>query len=274
MAIPAETVVLITGASSGIGWNCANRLADKGYRVYGTSRNPGRFKDQKLPFTMIALDAESDESVEQAVQEILSKEERIDVLVNNAGVAVMGPLEDCTIDQARKVYETNVLGVQRTITAVLPSMRLHGGGTIINVSSIAGQFGLPFRSIYSASKAAVGKLIESIHYELAPFNIKVVIVEPGDVKTEISDHRAVASANQSKGVYEKRFQHIAAEINADVAKGLPPDAISKCIEKVIKNPNPRLRYIVSPIIPKLAVMLNHLLPARLFQWIIKTNSGL
>ncbi|MGD1845189.1 MAG: SDR family NAD(P)-dependent oxidoreductase, partial [Salibacteraceae bacterium] len=123
MANPVDTVVLITGASSGIGWNCAHFLSEKGYKVYGTTRNPQKFADQTLPFTMVAMDVEQDASVQQAVNEVLNHEERIDILVNNAGVAVMGPLEDTSIDQARKVYETNVLGIQRTIMAVLPTMR-------------------------------------------------------------------------------------------------------------------------------------------------------
>ncbi|MGD1848350.1 MAG: SDR family oxidoreductase, partial [Salibacteraceae bacterium] len=247
---------------------------EKGYKVYGTTRNPQKFADQTLPFTMVAMDVEQDASVQQAVNEVLNHEERIDILVNNAGVAVMGPLEDTSIKQARKVYETNVLGIQRTIMAVLPTMRYHGGGTIINVSSIAGQFGLPYRSIYSASKAAVGKLIESIHYELAPLNIKVVLVEPGDVKTAINDHRAVAEGSSSKGVYEKAFQHVAKGINEDVSHGISPVVVSQCIEKIIRNPNPRIRYIVSPLIPKLAVILNHLLPSWAFQWIIRKNAGI
>ena len=274
MATTEQTVVLVTGASSGIGQALSLILAKKGYRVYGTTRKPDRFPIDNPPFEVVALDADSNESVKAAIASILEKEGKIDVVVNNAGYAIMGPIEDSTDEDAKKVFETNVFGVLRIIRAVLPSMRERKQGKIINVSSIAGRFGLPFRGIYSSSKWALEGIIESLQYEVEPFNIKVVIFEPGDVATNINANRGVATGTGSDGAYTKVFEHMKHHINEGVSTGYSAERVAGAIVKIIENPNPRLRYICGPFLQKLAVGINHLVPSGLFKWIIKKNAGI
>lgn len=149
-------IVLITGGSSGIGKSIGNFLHEKGYTVYGTSRNPDNVKDSVFP--LVKLDVRDAESIASAVQEVVTKSGGIDVLINNAGVGITGPLEEIPADEIKNNFDTNVFGPIAVMKAVLPYMRDQKSGLIINVTSIAGYMGLPYRSIYSASK---GALIES-----------------------------------------------------------------------------------------------------------------
>jgi len=267
-----KTVVLVTGASSGIGRACANRLAQNGYTVYGTSRNAAKLADSA--FHPLSMDVNDEQSVQQAIATILEKEQRLDVVVNNAGIAMNGALEETSIDEAKAIFETNVFGVHRMIRAVLPQMRQQKGGKIINISSIAGQFGLPYRSIYSASKSAMSAMIEALQYEVESFNVQLVIIEPGDVKTEINEHRTVTKESGALKVYDKPFAAINKMVSEGVNDGITPEQLAAFVEKTIRNKSPKLRYQVGPTIQKLAVVANHIVPASFFKWIIKTNHKL
>ena len=180
-------VVLITGASSGIGKAIATFLSAKGYIVYGTSRNPKNEKE--FSFKLIALDVLKLDTINTAVNYIFEKEGRLDVLVNNAGMGITGPVEETPTDEMRAVFNTNLFGAIDVMKAVLPQMRKQNAGTIINVTSIAGYMGLPFRGLYSATKGALEIVTEAVRMEVKNFGIDIVNVAPGDFATNIAAGR-------------------------------------------------------------------------------------
>ena len=184
MSIP-EKVVLVTGGSSGLGAAICSRLCAAGHRVHGTSRKAG--SGPTGPF--IVMDITDDASVNAGVREVLDREGRIDVLVNNAGLGIQGPIEDTPVDLAMQLLNTNLMGAHRLCRAVLPHMRDRGSGTIINISSIAANFGLPYRGFYSASKAALDRYGEALATEVQRFGIDVVTVQPGEFATNIKNVR-------------------------------------------------------------------------------------
>ncbi|MHB1107536.1 MAG: SDR family oxidoreductase, partial [Lutibacter sp.] len=174
-------VVLITGGSSGIGKSVGEFLTQKEFIVYGTSRNPDNITDH--PFRLIALDVNYKETILKAVDNIIAAEGRIDILINNAGMGITGAIEETPTDEMRNVFETNFFGPIEMMKAVLPQMRKQNSGLIINVTSIAGYMGLPFRGIYSATKGALEIVTEAIRMEVKGFGIEVTNVAPGDFAT-------------------------------------------------------------------------------------------
>ncbi|MEM9023831.1 MAG: SDR family oxidoreductase [Bacteroidota bacterium] len=269
MPEPANTIVLITGASSGIGLACAQYLHAQGYTVYGTSRNPNT---DKAPIHWLAMDVTDSASVNAAVAALLAKEGRIDVLVNNAGIGIMGPLEETSVDEARGTLETNFFGVHRVCRAVVPAMRKAGAGKIINISSIAGQMGLPFRGFYSASKAALERYSEVLRLELEEFGIHVSVIDPGSIKTPINENRQVAKeAEAPDSPYREGFARNTAIIHADVETGLPPEAVARQVTAIIRAPQPKMRYVVAHLKQRAAILLSRLLPANAFLNILKKN---
>lgn len=188
-------VVLVTGASSGIGQACAELLSARGHTVYGTSRKP---PPEPARHRMLELDVTRDDSVQKAVATVLEEQGHLDVVVNNAGYALAGPIEDTSIEEARHQLDTNFFGVLRVCKAVLPSMRARGSGLIVNVSSLGGMVGLPFQGLYSASKFALEGLTESLRQEVAPFGVQVTLLQPGDVRTAITDNRVRARGGWSR----------------------------------------------------------------------------
>ena len=180
-------IVLITGGSSGIGKSIGEFLIQKEFIVYGTSRSPDKYPESKFP--IIALDVLDNQSIIDAVTYVLSKEGHIDVLINNAGAGITGPIEEIPESEIKKNFETNLFGPINVIKTVLPSMREHGSGLIINITSIAGYMGLPYRGIYSASKGAFELVTEAFRMELKDFNIQMTNVAPGDFATNIASGR-------------------------------------------------------------------------------------
>ena len=179
-------VVLITGCSSGFGLLAALQFARKGDQVYATMRNPAKAgelekakSEEKLAIEVLQLDVTDEASVTNAVRQVIDAAGRIDVLVNNAGIGAHGPIEETDDDEAKEIFETNFFGALRTIRAVLPQMREQKSGTIVNVSSLAGRVSPPFDGIYSASKFALESATEALHFEVHPFGIRMVLVEPG-----------------------------------------------------------------------------------------------
>ena len=199
-------VVLVTGASSGIGKACAELLFARGCRVYGTSRQApralveARTSDLAPLLRMIPLDVTSDDSVDAAVGVVLACEGRLDAVVNNAGFGVAGAAELTTIEEAREQFETNFFGTVRVCRAVLPVMRQQGSGRILNISSIAGRIGIPFQAFYSASKFAIEGFSEALRMEVAPFGVKVVLIEPGDFRTGFTAARKWRTGDGESGV--------------------------------------------------------------------------
>ncbi|MDP4290584.1 MAG: SDR family NAD(P)-dependent oxidoreductase, partial [Bacteroidota bacterium] len=185
-------VVFITGVSSGFGNRIALLLSAKGYAVYGISR---RDVASDQPFTVLKADVLNPDSIKTAIDQVIAKEGRIDILINNAGMGISGAIEEFSTDDIKLQMGTNVMGVVNTIQSVLPSMRKQQQGIIINISSIGGLMGLPFQGFYSASKFAIEGLSEALRMELKQFNIKVVVIEPGDFSTNFTSNRKMVSNN-------------------------------------------------------------------------------
>ena len=180
-------VVLITGGSSGIGKSIGEFLHTKGFVVYGTSRNPEKIQNSVFP--LIALDVRDTQSIYRAVGEILAKSGRIDVVINNAGVGITGPIEEIPTEEIKNNFETNLFGPIEVMKAVLPQMRTQKSGLIINITSIAGYMGLPYRGIYSASKGALELITEALRMETKQFGIYITNIAPGDFATNIASGR-------------------------------------------------------------------------------------
>jgi len=269
--LPAVTpVVLITGASSGLGRETARHLAGAGYRVYGTSRKPAA---RELPYSLIPMDVCCDESVRAAVAGILETEGRIDVVVNNAGISVTGSVEDVSLDEARQQFETNFFGVLRVVQVVLPSMREHRAGKIINVGSIGGMIGLPFQGLYSATKFALEGLTEALRMEVAAFGIHVTNVNPGDFRTEMTENRILAAA-AARGAYAEQLRKTLEVYERDERRGGDPIRVARLIGRIIREPAPRVRYLVGAFDQRAGARLKPFLGSRLFERLMKRHSGI
>ncbi len=264
-------VILITGASSGIGAACATYLAEQGHHVYGTSR---RQQSIQTAFNWLQMDVTNEASIRQAVQIMLEREGRLDVVVNNAGIGYAGAVEDTSLAEAYETFETNFFGVLRVCHTVLPTMRAQASGLIINVSSIGGMMGLPYQGLYSASKFAIQGLTEALRMEVKAFGICVVLIEPGDIRTQFTANRRSTRLSGHDSTYAQVYRRALAKIEADERQGAPPEIVAKLMSRIIAHPSPRPRYIVGPFYEKLAVWIKHLLPARFFEWIMMKNYGL
>jgi NAD(P)-dependent dehydrogenase (short-subunit alcohol dehydrogenase family) len=259
-------VILITGASSGLGKVCAGYLSQRGHRVFGTSRHPPSQK-QVGSLNMVQMDVNSSDSISRAIDYILEKEGRLDVVLNNAGFGMMGSVEDTSIDEAKSLFETNFWGVVRVCRAVLPVMRDQEYGYIVNISSIGGQIGLPFRGLYSASKFAIEGMTEALRMEVRPFGIHVVLVEPGNLRTKfVGRHKT--SESQRNQVYAEKLNNVLRIIERDETHGPSPDMIAQLVERIIRNPSPRLRYTVGATPGKQAITLKKIVPDRFFEWLL------
>jgi NAD(P)-dependent dehydrogenase (short-subunit alcohol dehydrogenase family) len=237
----AQQVVLVTGASSGIGAATSALLAERGYKVFGTSRRP-RADSVPAGVEMLDLDVRSDASVEACVATLLGREGRIDVLVNNAGFMAFGESEGTSPEEAREQFETNLFGPMRLINAVLPVMRRQGRGRIVNLSSLVGLVGVPLLPLYTASKFALEGYSESLRYELRDFGIWVSLIEPGWVRTGLG-----AAAQQASGpvpAYDQLRGAALAAIGDRIEGGLPPARVAEAVLRAIRDRRPRLRYRV------------------------------
>lgn len=260
----SKKVVLITGATSGIGKATAIYLAAKGYTVFGTYRF--EVPDGNFDFTFIKCDVRDEISIQKAVDHIVEKTGKIDVLINNAGLGTLGSLEDTNLEEARKVFETNVFGVHAMCRTVLPVMRAQSQGTILNISSIAGQVALPYRGIYNATKFAVEGFSEALSMEVKPFGIKVIILRPGDYKTNIDNNRKIAEkALDKSSAYYESFDRANFLIKEEINIAWTPDKIAKDIHRILCKKNPKLHYTSAPFIQKLSITLHWILPSRFFE---------
>jgi NAD(P)-dependent dehydrogenase (short-subunit alcohol dehydrogenase family) len=266
-----QKIVLITGCSSGIGREAARRFAAQGFRVYASMRRPDagaplRAEAAARGWSLAtpALDVTSDASVEAAVSALLGDTGgRLDVLVNNAGYYLFGPLEETTADELRAQYETNVVGLHRVTRAVLPAMRARGGGRIVNVSSVAGRVAVPVAGAYHSSKWAVEALSETLRYELRPFGIRVVIVEPGSFQTELhhNERRAGAADSPYAPLVEEYLRRSAALKRPD------PGAVVDVIVRAATTRRPRLRWAVGPTSLQ-GTLLRRLTPDALYELVL------
>ncbi len=260
-------VILITGASSGIGRACAEHLHQRGYRVYGTSRNPQSHPN--APFALIQMDVNDGNSVQQAIKLVMEREGRIDVAVNNAGISIVGAVEEVSSEEAKAQLETNFFGALRVCQAVLPVMRAQRGGLIVNISSIGGLIGIPFQALYSASKFALEGLSEALRMEVRSFGICVVLIEPGDIPTEIAVHRRWTRLSTESPVYAERCAHAMKVMAADEQNGPAPYKVAHLLERIVKTPNPRLRWVIGPTLECISLALKPIVPPALFEWALE-----
>lgn len=246
-------VALVTGSSSGIGFATAIMLARAGIHTYASIRDPKKSKSitesaraENLPLQVVQLDVNDKKSVKEAITKIVTEKERIDVLVNNAGYGLFGSLEDVSIEEMKAQFETNFFGVIRVTQLVLPIMRKQKSGTIVNVSSVGGRIGLPILSAYQSTKFALEGLSESMSYELEPFGIKVVIIEPGAIRTNIMNSSIWAKkAQDPKSPYFSQLQKIKDHFKSMMEnESSPPEEVAKVILEAITSENPQLRYTV------------------------------
>ncbi|MFA6127199.1 MAG: SDR family NAD(P)-dependent oxidoreductase [Bacteroidales bacterium] len=261
-------VILITGASSGLGKAAAELLIARGHVVYGASRHPAQ---EKVGFHPVLMDVTDQQSVEAAMKEIIAKEGRIDVLVNNAGMGVGGALENFSSVEVQIQFETNFFGMARLTSCVLPYMREKKSGKIINISSIGGLMGLPFQGHYSAAKFAVEGFSEALFMEVKPFNIKVIVVNPGDFKTGFTSNRIFTAKDTGGGDYGQRFKKAVAVIEKDEQGGSDPSVLGRTIEKIVRTKNPKFRYIAGRFDQRLIARLKPFLPHSLMAWILSDH---
>lgn len=249
-------VALVTGASSGIGLACAELLARRGFRVYGASRHP---KDSST-FESVCMDVTVESSVSDRVANVLQREGRLDIVVNNAGAGLAGSIEDTSIEEAREQFELNFFGVLRVCRAVLPSMRACRSGLIVNIGSIAGQIAVPYQGVYSASKFALEGLSEALRFEVAPFGIRVVLIEPGDHRTLFTANRRRTKASLLDSGYRERCDRAVARMAADEESGSDPNSVARMLGRIVNLSRPRLRYTTGPASERAAVWLKRLMP--------------
>jgi NAD(P)-dependent dehydrogenase (short-subunit alcohol dehydrogenase family) len=251
-----RNVALVTGSSSGIGFETVLLLARSGFHTYASMRNLEKSKKiteiankKKLPLQVVQIDVNDEGSVEEAIDKIVAENKGIDVLVNNAGYGLFGSLEDLSIEEIKAQFETNFFGAIRLTQKVLPAMRMqNSGGTIVNVSSVGGRVGVPVLSAYNSTKFALEGLSESMSYELEQFGIRVVIIEPGFIRTNIMNSSISAKKSlESKSPYfslMQKVQNYFKSMMDNASSSSPPEEVAKTILQAITSENPQLRYTV------------------------------
>ena len=257
-----EKVVLITGASSGIGKSMGEFLHHKGFIVYGTSRNPERILNSVFP--LVALEVRSPDSIHAAVSKIIATSGRLDIVINNAGVGITGPLEEIPMEEIKNNFETNFFGPIEVMKAALPQMRLQKSGLIINITSIAGYMGLPYRSVYSASKGALELVTEALRMEVKSFGIQITNVAPGDFATNIASGRFHAQVIKDSA-YEIPYGNTLKMMNQQVDSGSNPDEMAEAVYEIIQNPNPKIHYKVGVFMQQFSIVLKRILPDKVYE---------
>ena len=246
-----EKVALVTGSSSGIGFETSLALARNGYHTFATMRNLG--KDEKikqiiekedLSIEIVELDVDDEESVNQAIKTISEKKDRIDVLVNNAGYGMWGTVEDVSLDEFKQQFETNFFSIIRLIQKVAPIMRKQGSGNIVNISSVAGRIGFPVSPAYISSKFALEGLSESLRFELMPFGINVIIIEPGVIKTNFFDSMKLSEKSQQDSTYKEITDKVISGVKMMAEMGTHPKDVADVVIKTLGEEKPLPRYVI------------------------------
>lgn len=258
-----KKVVLITGGSSGIGKSIGLFLKSKGFKVYGTTRDLNKHPDFEL-FDLLELDVTDRESIDRAVRRVVDLEQRIDILVNNAGMGITGAVEETPDTEIQRAFNTNLYGPINVAQAVLPQMRGQQGGLIINITSIAGYMGLPFRGIYSATKGALGLVTEALRMEVGNFGIKVCTLAPGDFKTNIAAGRYHAPIKEASP-YKEAYGATLKMIDDDVDNSGDPIVVAKKVLEIIETERPKVHYKVGEPLQKFSTLLKGLLPDKLYE---------
>jgi len=223
---------------------------------------------------MVQMDVTDEASVRQCVDSVLAKAGRLDAVVNNAGIAIMGAVEDTSIEEAKAQLETNFFGVLRVCRATLPALRKAGSGHIVNISSLAGIIGLPFSGLYSASKFALEGVSESLRMECRGFGVHVVLVQPGDFRTNITQRRTIVAAANNSSAYREAFERCKHKQEQDETNAPGPEAVAEVVARILADPNPRIRYSVGMPSQRMVVPLKRFLPQRLFEWAARQSFGM
>ena len=246
-----EKVAVVTGTSSGIGFETALALAREGYYTYATMRDTAKSdkikelgQKENLSIDVLELDVDDENSVKTAIQKILDQKQRIDVLVNNAGWGLWGCVEDVSVDEFKAQFDTNFFSIIRLIQEVGPTMRKQGSGTIVNISSVVGRIGFPASPAYISSKFALEGLSESLRFELAPFGVNVVIIEPGVIKTNFMKNLRMAEKAESDSVYRDITVKVVSGVKMMAEMGTHPKEVADIVVKAVKDEKPLPRYIV------------------------------
>jgi NAD(P)-dependent dehydrogenase (short-subunit alcohol dehydrogenase family) len=258
-------VVFITGGSTGIGKATGVLLQSLGFYVVGTSRSPDRYANH--PFSLLEMDLHDIASIQKAINEVVSKYGCIDVVVNNAGKGIAGPIEETPLSEIQEVFETNFIGPVAVIQSVLPIMRKQQRGKIINITSIAGYAGLPFRGIYSATKSSLHMITESLRLELKSTNIQCCSLAPGDVATNISQGRYHVPINE-KSPYKAIYGSARREMDEHVADGVSAQSVATRIHQLILKDNLKPHYTVGPWIQRFSVYLKSYLPYMGYEFLL------
>lgn len=269
--IEMSKVVLITGGSSGIGKSIGEFLQHKGFAVYGTSRNPDKVVHSIFP--LVALDVRDAKSIQLAVAKIIQETGRLDIVINNAGVGITGPLEEIPMEEIKNNFETNFFGPIEVMKAVLPQMRSQQSGLIINITSIAGYMGLPYRSVYSASKGALELVTEALRMEVKPFGIQITNVAPGDFATNIAAGRFHAPVTKGSA-YEKVYGDVLTTMDQHVDSGSNPNDMAEAVYRIIQEINPRIHYKVGAFMQKFSIVLKRILPDKVYEKMLMNHYNL
>ena len=245
-----QKIALVTGSSSGIGFETCLALAKDGYQTFASMRDVKKSeklkqiaKKEKLPITILELDVDNEESIVSAVKKIMKDSNRIDVLVNNAGYGQFGCLEDLSVDEFKKQFETNLFSIVRIIQEIAPIMRKQASGIIVNISSLAGRMGLPGSPAYISSKFALEGLTECLRYELGMFGIKITLIEPGVVKTNFFNSMRIPESKKDPK-YKQITENMLAGLKLMVEMGTPPSQVAEIVMRAIHDKEMMPRYIV------------------------------
>ena len=262
----SKKIILVTGASSGIGLETAKLLHQKGHKVYGASRS---IENTNHSFEKITIDLNDKETIREAVDKVLAREKKIDIVVNCAGYVQYGSFLDLTISDIRRQLETNFFGHIILSQYVLKkSMIKNKSGLLITIGSIGGMIGLPYQSAYSASKFALEGFMEAVRIELKTLNIHVVLLDPGDVNTNMAVNRKFSKKEEYIEELEGQYEKTLATVERDETRGLPPNTIAKKLAQIVQTKCPKLRYIEGPLLQELALVAKKILPQKWFEKIM------
>src|SRR5690606_14871131 len=262
-------VVLVTGGSSGIGKSIGIFLKSKGFTVYGTTRDKSIYPGFDH-FELLELDVRKPESIRGAISTLIAREGRLDVLINNAGIGITGPIEETPHEEVLKAFDTNFNGPLHMCKAVLPQMREQRSGSIINITSIAGYMGLPYRGIYSASKGALELVTEALRMETKDFGIHIANLAPGDFATNIAAgryHAPVLKGSPYKIPYENTLDMM----NRHVESGKDPMLVAHMVLKIINTKNPKVHYRIGEFMQKFSLFLKKVLPDKVYEKLIMNH---
>ena len=246
-----EKVALVTGSSSGIGLETSLSLARNGFHTFATMRDLNKdaeikevVRKENLNVEILQLDVDNEESVNEVINTIMERKDRIDVLINNAGYGMWGTVEDVSINEFKEQFETNFFSIIRLIHRVAPIMRKQNSGNIVNISSVAGRIGFPVSPAYISSKFALEGLSESLRFELMPFGVNVIIIEPGVIKTNFFDSMKLAEKSQQDSTYKDITEKVISGVKMMAEMGTHPKEVADTVIKALKEEKPLPRYVV------------------------------